>query len=392
MAKQKRNISSNKSHINKSSISKITSKDIVKKEIIWVKDVSLVTNKIVMLEMLKLFGITGLVMALLMTFIFVGTDEIEAVPQMLLMTTLIVGGLYILSLIIMVIFYGNKMPMQFNIDDKGVLMEVTSGKAKFGNRALVALGLISGKIGAVGSGLTSISQEKQYVAYKDIDQVNFDNNAKIISIYNSWRRVGILFCNNDNYDEIKKHFYQVFKSVLKTDHDGNLVQDIAKSSTNNFAGGQRSAVNKKNNIGSELVTDNKPIISSKRSSKIWDFILDTALVVIACIPMFMIQYPQEIDLFIIILLICFAVATIWLIPLLGWVVMFFSVIAIMSAIFQLFQIIPSFFVPSETYIAFELYNFEDWFVLTLFLSGQAYLIYNSVRYISGKKISALLAN
>ena len=108
--------------------------------------------------------------------------------------------------------------------------------------------------------------------------------------------------------------------------------------------------------------------------------------------MFMIEYPEQIDLFIIILLLCFAVATVWLIPLLGWVVLFFSVIAIISVIGQLFQIIPSFFVPSETYVAFELYNFEDWFILLLFLGGQAYLIYNSIKYISGKKISALLSN
>ena len=364
-----------------------SSKNTIKKtesfrEITWTKDVSLVTNKIVMSEMLKLFGITGLVMALLMTLIFVGTDEIEAIPPMMLMTTLIVGGLYIVSLIVMVLFYGNKMLMRFTLDNNGIIMEVTSSKAKFGNRSLVALGLISGKIGAVGTGLTSISQEKQYVNFSDIDQVIFDKNSRVISLYNSWRRVGILFCNQDNYDAVKNSMHDIFNGILEKDNDGNLMRNISNN------------VNKKDGNGdlSKIETNNGILLKNRRNKRIWDYIFDTALVVIATIPMFMIEYPEQIDLFIIILLLCFAVATVWLIPLLGWVVLFFSVIAIISVIGQLFQIIPSFFVPSETYVAFELYNFEDWFILLLFLGGQAYLIYNSIKYISGKKISALLSN
>lgn len=179
-----------------------------------------------------------------------------------------------------------------------------------------------------------VSWEKEFVHWKEIDSATFNQKQKIITLRNSWRPVMMLVCLPDNYDQV---------ATLIKSKSGELV--VAKK-------------------------------TSKRVPAL--AILRTALVTIAAMPLFMLSaYPFELDIFMPLILFLFALATVWLIPLFGWVV-------IVSAIILAAQLTVTGF--SEFYCLYS----ADQAAFILAYPALGFLVFYARSYLRGEIRSLLM--
>jgi hypothetical protein len=113
------------------------------------------------------------------------------------------------------------------------------------------------------------------------------------------------------------------------------------------------------------------------------------LVAVVCIPLF--KLPAPIDLFTPYLVLCFALASVWLIPLLAWVVPGgLAVIAGMS-VSAGFAPYTS-FISHETMHRYDIFSDDDWAMAMLALLGAAYLVWLSVALLRGRVQSGLMGD
>ena len=314
-------------------------------DISWDISVPLINNPYIFRGSLQVCLIVWIVMLVLFGIIFGVTGEWDILLQMLTILTMIIAGLWVSMILVMIIFFGNRMPMHFIINKDGVTCEITSKRSKVANRLLIVLGILALKPGAVGTGVIARSQEIQMFEWGRVYAVNFNEKRKVITLRNRWRSLIILFCLPENYGD---------------------VEETIKEKIHHKSGAQLSHKN--------------PLSS---------LLLRTALTILACVPLFRFDYPFKIDLFIPIFILCFSMATIWLIPLFGYVVIgavMYLVIVILS---QGLQVHTSQYSTLGNYRGFELINGDEWVFMVLVFLAVSYLVWSSWRGLKGKDESAL---
>jgi len=300
----------------------------------WEKEITILSNPLILKQMLIVVAGSGFFMAFILTIIFTATGDYRDIPVMLLVSLLTAAGLGLLLLIVTLIFFRNKLRVRFTIDDTGVLWQTIDNRSKTAARLALIAGILGRSPAAAGAGALSASREKEFVHWKEVDSATFNRRQKIITLRNSWRPVMMLVCLPDNYDQI---------ATLIKSKSGELV--MAKK-------------------------------ASKRAPAL--AIFRTALVTIASMPLFMLSaYPFELDIFMPLILFLFALATVWLIPLFGWVV-------IASAIILAVQITVSGF--SEFYYLYG----ADQAAFVLAYPALAFLVFYARAYLRGEIRSLLM--
>lgn len=242
------------------------------KKMTWEVKIPLITNPMIMLDTVKVFGIAFLIIALLFFIIFGMQGEMETLLPLLGMFAIIFGGLMILSVLIMIIVFGNKFHCRFTISPEGILFENVDKRSKFLNRAAVGTGFLAGSASTMGAGLTAQATEVIGIEWQNIARADFNPKRKTISIANTWRKVMIVYCNQENWQEVSE-----------------AVKDYLENS-------KRPETQ-----------------SAKRKSPLPRLIILTLAAIIAVLPLLGLPYPFEIDLFVPIFLLCFTAASIWLI-------------------------------------------------------------------------------
>jgi len=243
----------------------------------WEADVPLVTNPLVVRQ----FGLvalgSGLIMALLLTLISAATGDFEQIPVMLLISVLSAAGLGLLLIVVALLVYGNRMRLRFTLDGEGAHMETVDRRAPVANRAALLAGLLTGSPGTAGAGALASARENTLMRWRDVTSAAHAPRQRMITLRNSWRAVGMLVCLPENYD---------------------LVAEYVGSRIANAPGGARMYWRP---LGRALGR--------------------TAIVVLTVAPVFALaSYPAELDLLLPLITLMFALATVWLIPLFGWVV------------------------------------------------------------------------
>jgi len=245
----------------------------------WEVDVPLVTNPLVRRQFVVVAGVAGLVMALLMSFVFATTGEFDAIPMMLLISLLAAVGLGILLFVVAILFFGNRIRVRFTLDDTGVLWETVDKRARAGNRLALLTGLLGGSPQTAGAGALGMSREAEYVRWGEPQGVQLNPRHRMIVLRGSWRPVMMIVCLPEHYDRVA--------AIVRS--------KIAPAP----AGGARRLWRKP--LGRALLV--------------------TAVVALAATPIFALASTVlELDLLLPLILLAFALATVWLIPLFGWVV------------------------------------------------------------------------
>ena len=317
-----------------------------KKELKWEINIPLLNNKILMRQVFLIFLITYIIISILMSIIFITQGDFKSVQTILFIFLLVCLGLYILTILIMFIVFGNRMNLRFTLNDKGVLYEMIDKRGKKLTNLSIFMGLLSKKPTTTGTGLIAKSMEEVFIDYRNVTKIEPRDNEKVILLKNEWRTLMAIYCNDENYDEVKEYINNRFEERRKDSKEERTKNPLPK------------------------------------------YILLSLLTIIMSIPIFLLPYPFEIGSFIPILILFFTLASIWLTRLLFFVTIGASIYVIIFVIAKLFEKTES-IIFNRTYFWYELISSEDIFSLILLLISLAYFIGISIYSLKGKLPSML---
>jgi hypothetical protein len=317
-------------------------------EIQWEIAVPLLTNPIMLGTFAKLFLITGLIMGLLLSGIMLAVDEAESIGPLLLMTLGLTAGLAVLSGLVSLVVFGNRMHMAFRLDADGAQARVIDKRAGRANKIAVVAGVLAGKPGVTGAGLLAQSGSSQSARWSAIAKARYHPGSRTVSLSNSWRTVINLFCTAENYDAVA--------AAVRTALAGRV--------------GKMGPASK------------------ARRNPLPMLLLRTVLTVLACAPLFGMPFLEEKALLPAILTVCFALAAVWLVPPMAW-----AALAGVAWVFGLellacLETRASLF-GSGSFKAYEVLSGDDWFVIALAGAGAAYLAWISAGLLTGRLRSGL---
>lgn len=317
-----------------------------KKELRWEINIPLLNNKILIKQMFLLFLITFIIVSTLMSTIFLAQGDLEQIPLILLIFLLVCFGLFILFILIMLIIFGNRMNLRFTVDSRGVLYEMIDKRGKNITNLSIFMGILSKKPTTAGTGLIAKSMEEVFIDYRNVTKIEPRDNKKVILLKNEWRTLMAIYCNDENYDEVKEYIINRFEEKKK---------------------------------------DLKGVVLKNPLPK---YILLSLLTIIISIPIFTLPYPFEINLFVPILILFFTLASIWLTRFLFFVTIGASIYVIIFVIAKLFEKTES-LLFDRTYFWYQLISSEDIFSLILLFISLAYFIGISIYSLKGKLSSML---
>jgi hypothetical protein len=293
----------------------------------------------------KIFSITALIMGTLLSFLMAVSGSPDAILPILGMTLGITLGLFVLGVLGMMVVYRGGMIMRFTLNEGGARGQILDRRAAAVSTAAIVLGTLAGKPGAVGSGLIAKTTSDQRAAWKAIVKARYYPRWRAIALANSWRTVLVVFCPPERYEAVAE---RVRRSLAE-----------------------------------------RPARASARKSPVRGLLLHTVLVTLATLPMFLLPHPVEIDLFAPLFTLCFALASVWLIPYLsvaviggvGWIAGH-SVLALLDERRSMFS-------PNELYRAYEVADGDAWAALAFAGLGGAYLVWLSLALMRGRVVSGL---
>ncbi|HDP95509.1 MAG TPA: hypothetical protein ENN40_09145 [Candidatus Aminicenantes bacterium] len=254
----------------------------MEKTISWESRVGLLTNPLVLKQTaLTVIG-AGLIMAFLLSFIMAVTGEFSSILPLLGASVLVAAGLGLLAAFIMLVFMGNRVRVRFTVSKDGILWQTVDKRVLGTNRLAVIAGVLGGSMQTAGAGALATSREKEFVAWNEIATMETNPKHLQIVLRNSWRPVMMVVCLPENFQMVVDYATQRIHPATAED------------------GAPRKAVVKP--IGRAL--------------------LRSLAVSLTSAPVFMLNSSWiELDPFFPLLMFCFALATVWLIPFFGWVVL-----------------------------------------------------------------------
>jgi len=309
----------------------------------WETDVHLVTHPLMLANVAKMFVITAAIMGGLLSFLMLVTGEPEGIAPLLAVTGLTVGGVAVLFLLIAVVFFRNRMRMRFRLDGKGAKARMIDTRAKTANRLAVVAGILGRSPGVAGAGLIAATNTEQATVWKAVAHAHYHKAWRTITLSNGWRTVVTLFCTDANYDAV--------------------AAAVARA------------------------LDARPAVAKAKKSPLPRLLLHTVLIVAATVPLFALPDAEEAALLPAILVLCFAMATLWLIPVLGWAV--FAGLAWLAAVEVMAQSESRTSIFGGSYSAYEVMSGDDYVILTAAGIGAAYLVWLCRGLMRGRIRSAL---
>ena len=133
----------------------------------------------------------------------------------------------------------------------------------------------------------------------------------------------------------------------------------------------------------------RPASHNKGKSPLGLLLLRSAMVVIATTPLFYLPDNFEVGSFVPFFILCFALATVWFVPLLAWVVIAALVYILAASLFNGFALTLS-LIGEGIYAEHGVLNGDDWAMLALALLGASYLLWFSIATLRGRIKPALM--
>ena len=309
----------------------------------WQVDVSLLGQPTMLANFVKVIAIAFVVMSGLLIFLSIAAGNGASIWPLMQLTLVCVGFVAVLFLFVMVVVFRNRMTMRFAVDERGARSAQIDRRARAGAKAAIAVGALSGNPNLLGAGLISQSTSSQTMRWSALRSASFSPRWRAIKLANGWRTVMALYCLPENYELVAERVRRALAS-------------------------------------------NPP--SRERRGPLTGYLLRTALVVVASAPLFNLPTPMHVEAFVPFLILCFALAAVWLIPVLAWVVLgglaWLAVEVVAVAMSPYHSVIAAGAFP-----LFRLMGDDDWVAAALAVVGAAYLAWLSYALLRGRTQSAL---
>lgn len=289
---------------------------------------------------------TAVVMLLILAPIFASQGDWDALVGLLGMTLASAGGIWLAGFVIMAQVFRGRLRVRYVVSGRGVRQETIDKTARGANRLAIVAGALGRSPQVLGSGLIARSRESEGIEWAMVARADDDPARHFITLRNSWRTLMWVQCTPENHDAVLDH--------------------IRQSLAANPPGGEATS-----------------------ASPLSRYLLHSALIVLACVPLFMLVEEFDLDLFVPLLVLCFALATLWLIPLFGWVVLAGLGWIGLELFVGLTEVRASHIFPGRSVRTLDILGDNDLVLMLLALAGTAYLAWLSVSALRGRLMSML---
>lgn len=311
----------------------------------WEIGVPLATNRRMLRDMALVFGLGAVIGYAFVAMALAAQGEWKGLVPLAIGFGAVGIGLYVIGFLIMLVFFGNRMRMRFRVGPEGVFAGTVDRRAKAANRLAIVAGVLGGKPGVAGAGMIAAGGEEVATGWAAVQRADYDPRAHRIALRNRWRTMIVLYCTAENYAAVADLVRGCIAAVpaAKRVRGGNPVPAL---------------------LG-------------------W-----TAAVIAASFPAFVMPYPLTLDLLAPMILVAFAVATVWLIPLFGYVILA-CVAYLVFEVTTLGLATRRNQFSGQVYSGFDSLDGPEWFALILFAAGMAFLVWFAIRAVRGRIPSAL---
>lgn len=307
----------------------------------WEMDIPIATHPVMLANIALLFAISGLLIGALLSFILAMTGAVQSIEPMWELAAIATGGLFLLTLLGAAVFFGNRLPMRFKLDASAAESEMTDSRGETTRRAALALSWMADRLGLAGAGLAAEASARQHILWSAVARAHFHPLLRTISLSNGWRTVLILFCTPANYD-----------AVAAAVHTG---------------------------------------MAARRGhvfhNPLPQLLLRTFLVLLCSMPLFALPYVERDGVFPALLVLCFALAAVWLEQRFAWLALTGLAWTTILELTAMFKSRDSLF--GGTYRAFRVLDSGDLITLALALAGAAYLAWLCLALLRGEVRSGL---
>ena len=158
----------------------------------WTIRVSILRNTIILKQLGIAIGIPFgiLIIILLLTKAYYGL--------------MLVGVLFLLTVLFIQLVWGGKYDVGFEMDSSGIrsyTLKDQARKNRVVNSLAVVLGLLSGKPAVAGAGMLAQSRQDVYLKWKNIKKVKYLPNKHVVMVKAGFTENLAVFCTKDNYAE-----------------------------------------------------------------------------------------------------------------------------------------------------------------------------------------------
>jgi hypothetical protein len=312
----------------------------------WEIDVPLLTSRDMVGSTFAAFALSVLIAGSLVGLMLAAQGEWDAILPVFGVLGLIGGALFGVGLLAMALVFRGKMRFRFTVSDELVGSELIDRTARRVNRLTIVAGLLAGRPGAVGTGLIATTGEVATLGWDGGFRATYDPRRRTITLRNGWRRLLVVYCTAQNYQSVA-----AFVSAR-----------IAARGTDRRV----------------------PARSPLPRMLAW-----TALAVVASLLAFPLADACNVSLFLLFVMLSFAVAMIWLISLFGYVVLGCIAAVVASVVADAVSVRESYLSPGETYLRLSVFSEDDWVTIGIAGLGLAVLGMLAFRAIRGRLPSML---
>lgn len=315
----------------------------------WEISVPLVTGGYFLGVMGRALLATYALAFLIVGTIMAGTGEADLLLPLAAMLGLATAGIGVLMVAIALVAFGNRWRVRFTIDGNGITCETLGRAVRRAGRLGAAAGALGGSATAAGAGLLAVSHQEVTLPWSGAFRVVPGKRRGLIRLTNRWRTRLVLFCRPEDHDEILLLIHQ---GIARHGSAGRLAT--------------RSPL---------------PRLLGR-----------TGAVALAVVPLLMVRDLVDPGLFPVILMLCFALATVWLVPLFGWVMLAVAAYEVGAIFVGLLAVHQSTLFPGREYRLVEVLSAEDRVVLALAAAGLGYLAWLAIAHLRGRMASVLMAD
>lgn len=174
----------------------------------WDAEMTLLNNRFFLGDATRWLALTMIVCAVIFIPVFGipgGWQGIRAAVWILLIGL----AFMVIGTLVFVLIMGNKVPMVFKMDARGVNMKAVSRRMQNINRGAILLGLLTRNPGAVGAGMAGRAQQDVTIQWNELREVHFYPAHRVIFLKGDIFSRIRLYCTPANYavaeQIIRKH-------------------------------------------------------------------------------------------------------------------------------------------------------------------------------------------
>jgi len=168
----------------------------------WQVEISLINNRFIIWNVVK-----GSLLSLLLLFVILGlilgfTDVMRGLKTAFI--ACLWTGLFIvfISIFTLLVVLGNKYPLEFIINEEGIIMKSQSRRAKAAHRLAFILGLLGKSSAAMASGALGKSGEIAVCGWKEIDSVKLYPDKRVVAARQNFIQTMYVFCTESNFQQV----------------------------------------------------------------------------------------------------------------------------------------------------------------------------------------------